>query len=226
MENDVYRVPGEKCLFPMRPGNAFRKTEDPQKAIEYILKYLEKKPDDLIVTWLLNVTYMTLESYPADVPQKYLVPPSAFESNEDVGRFVPGNMIEFTLVVTKTSSYLESVHIHQYESIEQDPLAARRLKLVAWFVDPASAPRERYALSAIRPNRGFVSREVKESVEEEKIKTDCFLFGITVCRSWRSASRMRRTKLDVSTLQLMVLRLGMSESAVVAIALLAAHRRY
>jgi tetratricopeptide (TPR) repeat protein len=88
MENDVYRVPGEKCLFPMRPGNAFRKTEDSQKAIEYFLKYLEKKPDDLIVTWLLNVTYMTLGSYPADVPQKYLVPPSAFESKEDVGRFV------------------------------------------------------------------------------------------------------------------------------------------
>jgi tetratricopeptide (TPR) repeat protein len=88
MENDVYRVPGEKCLFPMRAGNAFRKTDDSQKAIEYFLKYLEKKPDDLIVTWMLNISYMTLGEYPAAVPQKYLVPPSAFESKEDVGRFV------------------------------------------------------------------------------------------------------------------------------------------
>jgi hypothetical protein len=31
---------------------------------------------------------MTLEKYPAGVPQKYLIPKSAFDSKEDVGRFV------------------------------------------------------------------------------------------------------------------------------------------
>jgi tetratricopeptide (TPR) repeat protein len=88
MENDAYRVPGEKCLFPMRPGNAYHITEDSEKAVEYFLKYLEKKPEELEVRWLLNLAYMTLGKYPAAVPEKFLIPPSNFESKEDVGRFL------------------------------------------------------------------------------------------------------------------------------------------
>jgi tetratricopeptide (TPR) repeat protein len=88
MENDAYRAPGEKCLFPMRPGSAYRNTGDSQKAVDYFLKYLERKPDELEVKWLLNLAYMTMGKYPAGVPQKHLIPPSSFESQEDIGRFV------------------------------------------------------------------------------------------------------------------------------------------
>ncbi|MGA8231418.1 MAG: FG-GAP-like repeat-containing protein [Candidatus Acidiferrales bacterium] len=87
MENDVYREPGERCLFPMRPGNAFKKTGDSEKSIAYFQKYLEKKPGELDVEWLLNLAYMTTGKYPAGVPPKYLLPISLFESKEDVGRF-------------------------------------------------------------------------------------------------------------------------------------------
>jgi tetratricopeptide (TPR) repeat protein len=87
MENDEYRNPGEGCLFPMRPGNAFKNTEDSKRSISYFEKYLEKKPDELDVKWLLNLAYMTVGKYPADVPAKYLLPVSLFESKEDVGRF-------------------------------------------------------------------------------------------------------------------------------------------
>ena len=88
MENDVYRHPGDRCIFPPRPGMRYQKTGDSQKAIEYFLKYLERKPDALDVRWLLNLAYMTLGGYPGQVPPKYLIPPSAFESTESVGRFV------------------------------------------------------------------------------------------------------------------------------------------
>jgi tetratricopeptide (TPR) repeat protein len=88
MENDIYRVPGERDLFPMRPGSGYQKTGDSEKAIEYFLKYLESTPNDLEVRWLLNLAYMTLEKYPESVPQKYLILKAAFESKEDVGRFV------------------------------------------------------------------------------------------------------------------------------------------
>jgi tetratricopeptide (TPR) repeat protein len=88
MENDVFRAPGEKCLFPVRPGNAYQKKDDSNLAIEYFLKYLEKKPADLEVKWLLNLAYMTVGKYPSGVPEKYLLPPAAFASKEDVGRFV------------------------------------------------------------------------------------------------------------------------------------------
>ncbi len=85
MLNDAYRAPGEKCLFPMRPGNAFAKSADSQSAIQYLLKYLEQKPQALDARWLLNLSYATLGTYPGGVPAKYLIPLSAFESQESIG---------------------------------------------------------------------------------------------------------------------------------------------
>jgi tetratricopeptide (TPR) repeat protein len=88
MENDVYRAPGDRCLLPTPPGRSYAKTSDSEKAVEYFLKYLEKRPDELEVKWLLNIAHMTLGTYPAKVPQKHLIPLAAFSSTEDVGRFV------------------------------------------------------------------------------------------------------------------------------------------
>jgi len=87
MDNDVYHQPGDRCLLPMRPGATYARTADSEKAVEYFSKYLEQKPDELEVRWLLNLAYMTLGEYPDKVPQKYLIPPSVFASSEDVGRF-------------------------------------------------------------------------------------------------------------------------------------------
>jgi tetratricopeptide (TPR) repeat protein len=87
MENDVYRAPGERCLLPMRPGAAYAKPGDSQKAVEYFSKYLEQKPEELEVRWLLNLTYMTLGTYPEKVPPQFLISTSVFASAEDVGRF-------------------------------------------------------------------------------------------------------------------------------------------
>jgi tetratricopeptide (TPR) repeat protein len=88
MDNDVYRHPGDRCIFPPRSNQSYAKPAASQKAIEYLLKYLQRKPDALDVKWLLNLAYMTLGKYPAGVPEQYLIPPSLFESTEDVGRFV------------------------------------------------------------------------------------------------------------------------------------------
>lgn len=88
MVNGAFSAPGEKCLFPMRPGNAYQKTADAQKAVECFSKYLEHRPQALDARWLLNLAYATLGAYPNGVPPKYRIPLSAFESKEDVGRFV------------------------------------------------------------------------------------------------------------------------------------------
>jgi tetratricopeptide (TPR) repeat protein len=88
MENDVYRHPGERCLFPMPPGTAYAKTADSEKAVEYFLRYLQQRPTELDVKWQLNLAYMTLGKYPDGVPKEFLIPPSAFASPENVGRFV------------------------------------------------------------------------------------------------------------------------------------------
>jgi tetratricopeptide (TPR) repeat protein len=87
MENDTHRAPGELCLFPLRPGQSFAKTNDSKRAIEHFQRFLKQKPEDLEVRWLLNLAYMTIGRYPADVPPAYVIPPASFLSPEDVGRF-------------------------------------------------------------------------------------------------------------------------------------------
>jgi tetratricopeptide (TPR) repeat protein len=88
MENEVYQDPDDRCIFPTRHGAAYRETDDSKKAIEHFLKYLERKPEELEVKWLLNLAYATLGVYPEKVPPQYLIPPSVFASAEDIGRFV------------------------------------------------------------------------------------------------------------------------------------------
>jgi protein SCO1 len=54
----------------------------------------------------------------------------------------PGNMVDFTLVVDGGDSYVEHVHVRPYESVEQDPMTARRLKLLNRLSNPATAPKQ------------------------------------------------------------------------------------
>jgi tetratricopeptide (TPR) repeat protein len=91
MENDIYRHPGDRCLFPPLIANPYRVTADSEKAIQFFLKYLAMKPerpDQLQVKWLFNLAYMTLGKYPAGVPPEYLISPSNFTSKQNLGRFV------------------------------------------------------------------------------------------------------------------------------------------
>jgi len=88
MENGIYRKPGDRCNFPPESGVAlYQKTGSSESAIAYFKKYLQKRPDDLEVKWLLNVAYATLGKYPQGVPAEYLIPPSVFSSEDNVGRF-------------------------------------------------------------------------------------------------------------------------------------------
>jgi tetratricopeptide (TPR) repeat protein len=84
MENDIYRKPGDRCLFPPRKKFVFAKTADSQAAVQYLTKFLEQKPDSQEGRWLLNLAYSSLGKYPEGVPAKYRIPPSVFESKEDV----------------------------------------------------------------------------------------------------------------------------------------------
>ena len=88
MENGVYSKPGDRCIFPPVKPSRYGNPADSEKAILYLTRFLEKKPDSLEAKWLLNVAYMTLGKYPSGVPAKSLIPSSAFTSKEDVGHFV------------------------------------------------------------------------------------------------------------------------------------------
>jgi protein SCO1/2 len=51
----------------------------------------------------------------------------------------PGAIAEFTLVLGKQSAHIEGVRVVRYESVEQDPLAARRLRLLQEITRPRAA---------------------------------------------------------------------------------------
>jgi len=87
MENGIYDHPGDRCLFPPNKTIHFANTADSEKAIQYFTKFLQEKPDTQEVRWLLNLAYMTIGKYPEGVPAKYVIPPSAFASEQNIGRF-------------------------------------------------------------------------------------------------------------------------------------------
>jgi tetratricopeptide (TPR) repeat protein len=87
MDNGIFRQPDDLCLLPTRPGHGYQKTADVEKAVVQFTKYLERRPEDTEVRWLLNLAYMALGTYPDAVPAQYRIPPGAFASAEDVGRF-------------------------------------------------------------------------------------------------------------------------------------------
>jgi tetratricopeptide (TPR) repeat protein len=89
MENNIYRGNTDLDIFPpLHPHASFEKKDASRHAIEYFQKYLEGRPDDLEVRWLLNLAYVTLGEYPSGVPAAYLIPEKDFRSSENIGRFV------------------------------------------------------------------------------------------------------------------------------------------
>jgi len=89
MENGIYSGSRDLDIFPPLDLHAsYEKKDESKQAIEYFLKFLTLKPDNLEVRWLLNLTYATLGEYPSGVPATYLIPESNFKSKENIGRFV------------------------------------------------------------------------------------------------------------------------------------------
>ena len=87
MDSGIFRQAGDLCLLPPPRGRAYGKTDDVQRAVEQFTTYLEGRPDDIEVRWLLNLAYMALGTWPDAVPGRFRIPASVFESAEDVGRF-------------------------------------------------------------------------------------------------------------------------------------------
>src|SRR5260221_1751462 len=88
LENCVHDHNAARCIFPIRGPGQHGQPSGSAAAVEYFRKHLRRDPGNLEVRWLLNVATMTVGSYPDAVPPELLIPPSAFESGDDPGRFV------------------------------------------------------------------------------------------------------------------------------------------
>ena len=85
--NCVNCTNGESCLFPIQAGGVHLKREGSSNAILYLKKLLERNPNHPTGRWLLNVANMTLGEYPDAVPEEFLIPAEALQSEQEFPRF-------------------------------------------------------------------------------------------------------------------------------------------
>ncbi len=86
-ENCINCHTSESCIFPLDGEGIHEKREGSEKAIPYLEEVLALAPDDAAARWLLNLAHMTLGSYPKAVPEKFLIKPDLFKSEEEFPRF-------------------------------------------------------------------------------------------------------------------------------------------
>jgi len=72
--------------------------------------------------------FVSCESIPGYM-DAMIMPISVRDSKTLVG-LAPGVIVDFTLVVEKKASFAESIYVRDFEDLEQQPLAARRLKII------------------------------------------------------------------------------------------------
>jgi hypothetical protein len=87
VENCVTCCNESSCLFPLAAGAVHRQVRGSTEAMRRFHAYLEKRPEDVGVRWLLNVAAMTLGEYPDQVDPRNRISLDSFQSRIDVGRF-------------------------------------------------------------------------------------------------------------------------------------------
>jgi protein SCO1 len=71
-----------------------------------------------------------------------MVMPFSVRNPQEIDQLSVGAMIEFTLVADGQTSYIQGIHVRQYQGQQQDPLTAQRLKLMSGILDAAATPKE------------------------------------------------------------------------------------
>jgi protein SCO1 len=67
-----------------------------------------------------------------------MVMPFSVHKSKELEGIAPGAAIAFTLIADERAAYAEDIHVHEFETLEQDPLGARRLKLLDTIVAPSA----------------------------------------------------------------------------------------
>jgi hypothetical protein len=90
-ENCLLNPAATSCILPIRGEAIHVRQSGSRQAIAMFSDVLRMNSKiqalDLAARWLLNIAYMTVGEYPDKVPAPYLIPPKAFESEEDIPRF-------------------------------------------------------------------------------------------------------------------------------------------
>ncbi len=71
-----------------------------------------------------------------------MIMPFEVRDAKDMAGVIPGAVVEFTLVVGDKTAYATNIKIQRYQSVEQDPRAARRLAVMRKMAGLAEKPLE------------------------------------------------------------------------------------
>ena len=81
----------DSCLFPIEPDGHHRQqagaSEAASRYAELLADPKTNAENALVYRWLLNISHMVLGSYPGKVPKQWVIGPSTFKSDYDIGRF-------------------------------------------------------------------------------------------------------------------------------------------
>ena len=73
LENCIGGHASASCIVPIAKAGLHHAPSGSQNAAKYLTEYLREHPDDLDMRWLLNVSHMTLGTYPDAVPKEYRI---------------------------------------------------------------------------------------------------------------------------------------------------------
>jgi hypothetical protein len=90
-ENCAEHHTAASCIFPIQGEGVHKLQRGSTEAVRLYGELLADPKTDpenaLSYRWLLNLGYQTLGQYPDQVPRPWLIPPEAFKSDYDIGRF-------------------------------------------------------------------------------------------------------------------------------------------
>ena len=75
------------CLFPLRASAVHQMPRGAEGAVRELTALLEKDDTDTRSRWLLNIAYMQLGRYPKNIPSRWLIPASRFDSEAKLPEF-------------------------------------------------------------------------------------------------------------------------------------------
>ncbi len=86
-QNCLSNADPRSCILPIREGGIHRDPSYSSEAIRHLTALLDRRPSHIEARWLLNLAFMTLGQYPAQVPPHLLIPPESFESDASAELF-------------------------------------------------------------------------------------------------------------------------------------------
>ena len=87
VENCIKRHNRDCCIFPLAEGGVHTVDDPIRLAAADYRALVDQYPKELGLRWLLNLCHQAIGDWPEALPDALLVPPQAFVSSHDVGRF-------------------------------------------------------------------------------------------------------------------------------------------